>query len=64
MRPILVVWVTRVVCDMDKGTICDFGNASAPEVVEVESETALFSEAVSFLNSRSLKNRTNNVYNV
>ena len=33
---------TRVVCDTDKGTIFEFGNASAPEVVEVESETALF----------------------
>ena len=41
-----MVWVTRLVCDMDKETICDFGNASAPEVVEVESETPLFSEAV------------------
>ena len=27
MRPILVVWVTRVVCDMDKGTVCEFGEA-------------------------------------
>ena len=37
-----MVWVTLVVCDTDEGTICEFGNASAPEVVEVESETALF----------------------
>ena len=37
-RPIMVVWVTpsRVVCDMDKGTIREFGNASAHKVVEVE----------------------------
>ena len=36
LRPILVVWVIRVVCDMDKGTISEFGKASAHEVVEVE----------------------------
>ena len=41
-RPILVVWVTRLVCNTDKETISEFGNAIAPEVVEVESETALF----------------------
>ena len=40
MRLILVAWVTRVVWDTDKGTIFEFGNASAPEVVEVESEKA------------------------
>ena len=42
LRPILVDWVTRVVCNMDKGTIlvCEFGNASAHDsgVVEVEVE--------------------------
>ena len=27
LRQIFVVWVTRVVCDMDKGTTCEFGNA-------------------------------------
>ena len=34
-----MAWVTRVVCDMDKGTICELGNASAhdSEVVEIES---------------------------
>ena len=45
LRLILVVWVTLVICDMDKGTICEFGNASAQsahEVVEVESDTVLF----------------------
>ena len=33
----LVVWVTRVVCGIDKGTICEFEDASAhdSEVVEV-----------------------------
>ena len=45
LRLILVVWVTLVICDMDKGTIYEFGNASAQsahEVVEVESDTVLF----------------------
>ena len=34
LRPMLVV--SRVVCDMDKGTICEFGNASAQDMVKVE----------------------------
>ena len=29
MGPIWVFWVTRVVSDIDKGTIYEFGNASA-----------------------------------
>ena len=34
-----MAWVTRVVCDMNKGTICELGNVSAhdSEVVEVKS---------------------------
>ena len=35
LRPTLVVWVTRV-GDMDKGTMCEFGNASAHDLVEVK----------------------------
>ena len=34
LRPMLVV--SKVVCDMDKGTICEFGKASAHDMVEVE----------------------------
>ena len=37
----MVVWVTRVVCDMDKGTISAFGNASAHDSEEVEVESFL-----------------------
>ena len=37
----MVVWVTRVVCDMDKGTISVFGNASAHDSEEVEVESFL-----------------------
>ena len=49
LRPILVVWSN--VCDMDKGTICEFGNASHhdSEVVVVESDTA--EEVFEFKNS-------------
>ena len=36
VRPILVVWVIWVVWNMDKGTICEFGNASSHEVFKVE----------------------------
>ena len=34
LRPMLVV--SRVVCDMDKATICEFEKASAHDMVEVE----------------------------
>ena len=49
LRPILEVWSN--VCDMDKGTICEFGNASHhdSEVVVVESDTA--EEVFEFKNS-------------
>ena len=46
LRPILVVWSN--VCDMDKGTICEFGNASHHDS-EVESDIA--EEVFEFKNS-------------
>ena len=36
LRPMLVVWVTQVVFDMDEGTICEFGKAGAHDMVVVE----------------------------
>ena len=41
-----MVWITRVECDTDEGTIDEFGNASAhdSEVVEVESFLRKFFE--------------------
>ena len=41
-----MAWVTLVVCDTDEGTICEFGNASAPKVVEGRIRNSFVSEAV------------------
>ena len=36
LRQMLMVWVTQVVFDMDERTICEFGKASAHDMVKVE----------------------------
>ena len=64
---ILVVWVTRVVCNMDKGTIlvCEFGNASAHDsgVVEVEVELGERAHVGTMFRSRALASNSHNLVN-
>ena len=55
VRPQFVIWRIWIIFNVAKVAICDFGNASSHEVVEIERDRAIRNSFVSeqvFLNSR------------